>query len=236
MPQHSFFCEELHEGELRLSADESRHASKVLRLEAGQGVSLLDGNGTSAEATIVSVSKRGDEVICSVSNVVRHERHPVNIRLYLAPPRAKVMDLAVRSATELGVSRITPILCRFGVSKPDGSKENWRQTAIVACKQSGNPWMPSFDSPIAFAEALDSSEEFPVVGMVPRGERSAEIPSGERSFGLWIGPEGGFAPEEEDSLIERGAYPLTVGPCILRVETAVPALLGAIHTIIKGIK
>ena len=232
MPQHAFFCEELHEGEIRLSPDESRHASKVLRLEPGQAVALLDGNGASADATILSVSRRGDEVLCGVSQLVMHDRHPVDVRLYLAPPRAKVMDLAVRFATELGVSRITPVLCRYGVSKPDGNKESWRQTAIVACKQSKNPWLPILDSPVSFAEALGASSEFPVVGMVPRGGRNAEPPKSERVFGLWIGPEGGFATEEEDALLEHGAFPLTVGPCILRVETAVPALLGALYSTI----
>ena len=234
MPQHAFFCDELHEGETRLSPDESRHASKVLRLEQGQAVSLLDGNGVTAEAEIVSVSRRGDEVVCRVSQLARHDKHPVDVRLYLAPPRAKVMDLAVRFATELGVSRITPVICRYGVSKPDGSKENWRQTAIVACKQSRNPWLPVFDSPVSFAEALNEASEFPVVGMVPRGGRTAERPNSERNIGLWIGPEGGFAPEEEDALLERGAFPLTVGPCILRVETAVPALMGALYSIIRN--
>ncbi|MBQ7652008.1 MAG: 16S rRNA (uracil(1498)-N(3))-methyltransferase, partial [Victivallales bacterium] len=199
-----------------------------------QTVSLLDGNGVTADAEILSVSKRGDEVVCGVSELVRHERHPVQVRLYLAPPRAKVMDLAVRFATELGVSRITPVLCRYGVSKPDGEKDGWRQTAIVACKQSRNPWLPILDSPISFAEALAASSEFPVVGMVPRGGREAEPPEAERSFGLWIGPEGGFAPEEEDELLANGAFPMTVGPCILRVETAVPALLGAVYSIIRN--
>ena len=233
MPQHSFFCEELKDGVIRLSPDESRHAAKVLRLEAGESVSLFDGNGVSADATILSVSRRGDEVACRVSGLVRHERHPVELRLYLAPPRAKVMDLAVRFATELGVSRITPVLCRYGVSKPDGNKESWRQTAIVACKQSRNPWLPLLDSPVSFADALDLSSEFPVVGMVPRRGRTVVPPEAEHCIGLWIGPEGGFAPEEEDALLEHGAFPMTVGPCILRVETAVPALIGALYSMVR---
>ncbi len=231
MPLHSFFCESLHEGDVMLSADESRHATKVLRLEAGDSVRLLDGDGSVATASIAAVSKRGDSVLCTVSEVVRHERPRLRIRLYLAPPRAKVMDLAVRFATELGVETITPIICRYGVSKPEGGKENWRQTAIVACKQSGNPWLPTFDAPLPFAEALAAALEFPVVGMVPRGRSNAAMPSENRPIGLWIGPEGGFAPEEEEALIARDAFPLTVGPCILRVETAVPALLGAIYSI-----
>ena len=232
MSHHAFFCENLHAGEVRLSPDESRHASKVLRLEPGEGVLLLDGNGTIAEARILSVSKRCDDVRCEVEGLVGHGRPSVEIRLYLAPPRAKVMDLAVRCATELGVSRITPVICRYGVSKPDGSKESWRQTAIGACKQSLNPWLPLFDTPLPFEEALAAAGEFPVVGMVPRNGRKADPPESQRSIGLWIGPEGGFSQEEEDALLERGAFPLTVGPCILRVETAVPALLGALYTLL----
>ena len=142
----------------------------------------------------------------------------------------------VRFATELGVSRITPILCQYAVSKPDGSKDSWLQTAIVAMKQSRNPWLPILDEPVAFNTALASATECSFLGAVPSAGASCSTPNPDacrqKGVALWIGPEGGFSPDEENAILGQGACPLTVGPCILRVETAVPALLGALYTLL----
>ena len=219
-----------------LSEAESLHASRVLRLAVGERLALMDGHGHSAVATVTDISRRGNQVTCEVDEITTHQPPKWSVRLYVAPPRAKIMELVVRFATELGVSRITPILCKYGVSKPDGSKDAWLQTAIVAMKQSRNPWLPILDEPIGFASAVEAATEYSFLGAVPKGDTAPQPPpNGEclsRGTALWIGPEGGFAPEEEERLLEKGTIPLTIGPCILRVETAVPALLGAIYALL----
>ena len=143
------------------------------------------------------------------------------------------MDAALRTATELGVTRISPILCRYGVAKPENDKDNWQQTLIAACKQSGNPFLPAISPPQNFSDALaghDAAAGF--FGAVPHANdqpiRPYERPS-PHPVSLWIGPEGGFAPEEDAALRAAGLRALTIGPWILRVETAVPALLGALY-------
>jgi 16S rRNA (uracil1498-N3)-methyltransferase len=217
--------------EVALPSAEALHAGKVLRLRPGDRVDLLDGAGTRAEAAISNggQGRRFDGMAC---RVLRRDACPeptLHLRLYIAPPRGGLMGDVVRCATELGVRRISPVLCRFGVSRPEASaRDGWLHEAVVAAKQSGNPFLPEVDVPRPFAEALREAPEPGVFGAVPRtGAAVPAVPAGPH-VGLWIGPEGGFCEEEENALLARGLVPVTLGPWILRVETAVPALLGRI--------
>ena len=236
MALRCFYCPDLHTGSVSLPESEALHASKVLRLSAGDRLTLMDGLGHTATAVVETIFRRGSELVCKVDEVLQSPKPRYGIRLYLAPPRAKIMEQVVRFATELGVARITPILCQYGVSKPDGSKESWLQTAIVAMKQSRNPWLPILDEPVASNAALASATECSFLGAVPATAQSCSQPSPEvcrqKGVALWIGPEGGFSPDEEKAIMGQGACTLTVGPCVLRVETAVPALLGALYTLL----
>ena len=230
MSRHVFFCPELtlDSRQLELASNEAHHLATVLRLRKGDEIVLMNGNGLTADAILQNVEKW--HVNCQVQSVSEHRR-PVPMRLYIAPPRNKNMELVIRCATELGVSRITPVLCEYGVSRPDSDKEGWRQTAIVACKQSRNPYLPQMDAPLPFADALANCHETSFLGAVPASGASTrgEVTMTPEGFALWVGPEGGFSEAETRALLEAGAVPVTVGPCILRVETAVPALLGAIY-------
>ena len=236
MALRCFYCPNLRAGSVSLPESEALHASKVLRLSIGESLTLMDGLGHTATAVVETISRRGSELVCKVDEVLQASKLRYGIRLYLAPPRAKIMELVVRFATELGVARITPILCQYGVSKPDGSKESWLQTAIVAMKQSRNPWLPLLDEPVTFNAALASATECSFLGAVPAMATTCSPPNPEacrqKGVALWIGPEGGFSPDEEKAIMGQGACPLTVGPCVLRVETAVPALLGALYTLL----
>ena len=236
MTIHCFYCPDLRSGSVTLPENEALHASKVLRLSVGDRLTLMDGLGHTANAVVETISRRGSELVCNVDEVLQNPKPRYAIRLYLAPPRSKIMELVVRFATELGVARITPILCRYGVSKPDESKESWMQTAIVAMKQSRNPWLPILDEPVAVNVALASATECSFLGAVPNTALQRSFPEStecqEKGVALWIGPEGGFSSEEENAILGQGATPLTVGTCILRVETAVPALLGALYALI----
>ena len=214
-----------------LPAAEALHAGKVLRLRSGERVDLLDGGGVRAEAVLsqAGVGRRFAGMAC---RVLRREcclEPALILRLYIAPPRARLMGDVVRAATELGVRRVTPILCAFGVSRPDAEAlDGWRQDVLAAIKQSGNPFLPVLDAPTGFAEAVRDASEPGIFGAVPRGGLGgqASTPLAGNCFGVWIGPEGGFAAAEEQALSAKGFTPVAVGPWVLRVETAVPALLG----------
>jgi 16S rRNA (uracil1498-N3)-methyltransferase len=266
--------------EVILSPAEALHAGKVLRLRVGERLDLLDGAGGRAEAVLSQAGegRRFEGMACRVLRLERCAEPILALRLYIAPPRARLMGDVLRMATELGVRRVTPILCRFGISRPEaGALDGWHQDVLAAAKQSGNPFLPVLDAPTGFVEALRDAAEPGVFGAVPRGGSEDKAPSlsavefprppsvvGQPSgsqprlgplripvptdlgptpeaskpngigpssppvaqLGVWIGPEGGFTKEEEEALSARGFAPLAVGPWVLRVETAVPALLG----------
>ncbi len=221
--------------DVALSGIESAHALKVLRLRSGDSVILLDGRGTEAVATLQPSpdNRRLHNAVCRVERVVHHERPLRPVHLYVAPPKSKSMDLVLKSATELGVSVITPIACRYGVSKAEGEvKGGWQEPLVAAIKQSGNPWLPELTQQMDIKEAIASWSGLGYFGAVrPAGMAAPPAPwnrpEGEAS--LWIGPEGGFTEEEEALLLGHGLYPLTVGNWILRVETAVSALLACMN-------
>lgn len=210
-----------------LPSEEARHAATVLRLRVGDCLILLDGAGTVAEAEVAELGGgRRPEVVCRIGTRQTLPPPALRVRLYVAPPRGKTAGLVLRLATELGVWRITPVLCEYGVARPEGDKASWRAELVAACKQSGNAFVPELDAPVAFADALAQAGPG-VFGAVPRSGSPGEkdLPT-TGDLGLWIGPEGGFSAAEEEALHARGLVPVTVGRWILRVETAVPALLG----------
>lgn len=212
-----------------LPPEEAVHAMRVLRLRGGDQMTVLDGRGTVAEACIEALGEGRRFVGASCRILSRRAWDPPvpAVRLYVAPPRGGAMGQIVRSAVELGVCRITPVLCRYGVSRPDGKAvAGWQQDAVAALKQSGNAFLPEIDPPQSFAAALSGAVEPGVFGAVPGSGAARAWPVGDR-LGVWIGPEGGFAADEEGALWDRGFVPLTVGRWVLRVETAVPAILGA---------
>ncbi len=232
-----YYSEQLAVGEdVELSGVESAHALKVLRVRAGEMMILLDGHGTEAFATLLDNSgdRRQHRAVCHIERVIQHDKPSRPVRLYVAPPKSKSMDIVLKAATELGVTSITPILCQYGVVKIEGEgKDAWENTLIAAMKQSGNPWLPELTMSMTLADALASSSGLGYFGAVRSAGTVAPPAPWDRPDGaeasLWVGPEGGFTDDEEAMLLARGLYPLTVGNWILRVETAVAALLACMN-------
>ncbi len=220
---------------VRLSAEETAHALRVMRIEPGERLTLLNGQGGRATAVLLDdgPTRKIREASCRIESTETVLRPQLSIILYVAPPRNKNMDTVLKSATELGVAKIVPVICRYAVSRPDASAiESWSQTLVTAMKQSGNPWLPELDAPQAFSEALTNSDEDGFFGAVPQSDdlQASDFPYTPDRLSLWVGPEGGFSPEEEQALRKKGLLPLTIGPWILRVETAVTALIGSLLT------
>ncbi|MFA6930922.1 MAG: RsmE family RNA methyltransferase, partial [Lentisphaeria bacterium] len=112
----------------------------------------------------------------------------------------------------------------------------WQNVLIAACKQAINPRLPQLDPPSDFQKALRIAQETSFFGAIP-DHPAKPLPqinaAAADDLALWVGPEGGFAPEEEEALRQASCQALTLGGCVLRVETAVPALLGMIHGLLK---
>lgn len=217
-----------------LSERESRHAVRVLRLAAGDPIEILDGEGRCLSCQVIRVDRRG--VVAEVLSRSVQPKPPV---LHLAPALLKgwAMDLLLQKATELGATSLSPLITARTVVRVDPAEaeakvEGWRATMLEACKQCGNAWLPRIEAPAPLDEFLvmRGSE---ILFAALLGREDALLP-GEALGNHWkpsapltvlTGPEGDFTPQEQDALLAAGAVPITLGPRILRAETAVIAAL-----------
>lgn len=219
---------------LCLTGAEAHHARHVLRVRRGEQVVVLDGVG--------------HEYVCEVQEcgrdrtsltVVEKHCHPApagRITLLQAVPKGKVMESIIQKATELGVSRIVPLLSERVVAQLDQEEtarkaEKWRLVAREAIKQCGSSWLPEVEVPLTPSQFLARKEDFdlPLIASLERGSRPArdyfrafQAKNGRmpESACVWIGPEGDFTSDETRAIKAQGALPITLGPLVLRTETA----------------
>lgn len=230
---------------LELSEGDSHHATRVLRLEPGAKVELLDGVGRIFSGRISVPTRRCVEVaITGVRQV------PAPPRIVLAPAllKGKAMDWLVQKATELGVAELRPLaLSRcVAVVKPGEAEDkvaDWTTTAREACKQCGNPWLPRLHSAQSLKEFLSGLPAgLLIVASLGEGVgRPRALVESARASGavvtaatLVLGPEGDLTPEEERLLRAAGARPMTLGPLVLRAETAALAGLAVLQQELSG--
>jgi 16S rRNA (uracil1498-N3)-methyltransferase len=222
---------------IELDEAESRHLSQVLRAQAGERVTVLDGAGGVYDAEVATISKRN--VGLKVVGRQRRDPLPYDLTLFQAIPKGKVMEWIVQKATELGARRIVPILTERTVVEvgADSHKvEKWRTIAIESIKQCGSPYLPKIAAPIELAKAIKQVSGLPfVAALTPSaGEMDEYFGRDRRPVQIWIGPEGDFKPQEVEQLESAGVHPITLGPLVLRCDTAaVCALALAAHHLRK---
>ena len=211
--------------ELVLGEEESHHLGKVLRAQTGSFVEILDGRGSLAEAEISEIDRKTTRVRILARKFV--PRPSSFVRIAVAMTKANRWDEIIRPLTEMGVGRITPLLTERTEARIPSGKEldklaKWRKLAIEACKQSGNPWLPEIDSPLKFGELLPDKERASFIASLRLSPVRSLADFGSPSSGtlLIIGPEGGWTEGEEDLALEKGAVPFSLGPHVLRTETA----------------
>lgn len=231
--------------EARLSEADSHHAARVLRLQPGDVVELLDGEGLKMRGRAREVDRR--QVVVEIEEEERQTpRLPVGIAPALLKGRA--MDTVFQKATELGAVAVWPLVTERCVARVDsGSVESrvagWRTTAIEACKQCGNPWLPEIHPPQtldAFLRAgMGGVRVAAMLGGTPKLiadvlDGLGELPE---AITLMLGPEGDFTPAEEKAILESGALSITLGPLVLRADTAAIAGLAILqHELARRIR
>lgn len=219
---------------LTLTEREAHHGLRVLRLQRGDADTVLDGAGHEYECE-VSEATRG-QVLLTVRH--KHARPPLPHRLTLlqALPKTKAFEFIVQKATELGASRIVPLLTERVVSQPEATAaahklDKWRWIAIDSIKQCGSAWLPAIEAPMPLAALLSRNDscDLRLVGAL-HGERRHprqilaeyrrvhERPP--QSIGIFVGPEGDFTPAEMEAIEQSGARRITLGPQVLRSDTA----------------
>jgi 16S rRNA (uracil1498-N3)-methyltransferase len=217
----------LEENMFRLQGEESRYLSRVLRVEIGNVVEVLNGRGSIFRTKVVDVTGRivGLEILESV----QVEKPRVTFDLGVSLPKGGKMDEIVRQLTELGVSSISPLFSENGEvsnveNRIDAKMEKWSRIATEACKQSGNSWLPTIQKPRPFDLWLQDlpSDGIRLIGCL--GHHAVSVSSLPQSdatnIAFAIGPEGGFSEKEEQYAESTGFVPVRFGPHTLKVETA----------------
>jgi len=187
------------------------------RLGVGTEVRLLDGAGKIADGRIAEVSKR--KVSVDIERVICHVEPELKLVLAVAMPKGDRQKQMVDSLTQLGVSRLIPMMTDYSVSVlKDNQLDKLRRIVLEACKQSQNPWALEIGRPAAFSEliGLGCDKYYAQQGGFSL-QGSAAKP--EHAF-VFIGPEGGFSSAELDRLNNDAAQPIALGQHILRTESA----------------
>jgi 16S rRNA (uracil1498-N3)-methyltransferase len=224
--------------EIVLPAQSGEHLTRVLRLEPGAPFTIFNGQG--GEYSAVLGARNGKKVLARLGRHDTVEREsPLAITLLQGVARSERMDLIVQKATELGVSRIVPVLAERSVVKVDAKQrerklEHWQSIAIAACEQCGRNQVPGVSAPAALADAIAA---LPAGGLrcllaADGGESLAEAVRGAGSgVVLLIGPEGGLADKERRYAGAQDFAAYRLGPRILRTETAGLAALATLQAI-----
>ena len=233
---------------LVLSTAESHHLVAVNRARAGDPVTAFDGRGTEWLCVVAEADKRRARL------EVRSARKAVplacRITLGQALPKGAAMDEIVRQATELGAARIAPLesersQVHFGEGRLERKVEKWRGAALEAAKQCGNPWLPEILPLQSVADFLAGAGDFDLklVASLQPGAKSLKLAlsayqaaAGRRPrTAAWlIGPEGDFSPSELVNVHKFGFEPITLGPLVLRCDTAAVAALGILSYELQG--
>lgn len=208
---------------IRIAGPELRHL-RALRLGAGERLLVFDDVGTEHEVRIERMGGRAAEgVILSTHRPARESR--LDLTLAAGLLKGAKMDLVVEKATELGVRRIAPVLCRHAVAQ--GVRlERWRRIALAATKQSGRTTRPRIDPPALFDALV--AEPWPGLRVMAwEGERERSLTAlsaATDAVVVLVGPEGGFAEDEVAAARAHGFVTVTLAPRILRAETAAIAV------------
>jgi 16S rRNA (uracil1498-N3)-methyltransferase len=230
---------------LALDGSEAHHAVDVLRMKAGERATVFNGEGSEAEVEIVKVNRNAVEL----RRVGLAKMPPLACRITLAQavPKGKNMELIIEKATELGAAGIAPLLSERTVVR--GTEDDhvrkqhkWQRVAIEACKQCGQNWVPKVHvprTPKSFFE-LAERHDLTLIASLQNDARPlkkvlAEFgPKHPGSVLILVGPEGDFTPAELSLAKSHGCRPITLGPIILRTETAALYCLSVLNHELQG--
>lgn len=224
-------------GQCQLSPEQIHHILHVLRLVAGDHVTLFDGRGSEYAAVITHMDKSG--AILNVEDGRRVDREsPLRVTLAQGVSSGERMDYTVQKAVELGVTAIQPLTMARSVVRLAGMRAerrtaHWQSVAVAACEQCGRNVLPTVHPLHTLTDwlAVPVGEAQRIL-LSPRAERNLrDLPRPATTITLLAGPEGGFAPEEERLAESAGFVPLRLGPRVLRTETAAVATLAAMQAL-----
>ncbi|WP_257296657.1 16S rRNA (uracil(1498)-N(3))-methyltransferase [Endozoicomonas sp. YOMI1] len=209
---------------IELSENAANHVGRVLRMRPEEPLVLFNGQGGAWQGTVESVSKKSVTVYLE-SFIEGDAQSPLTIELGQALSRGERMDYAIQKATEAGVTSITPLWSercevKLNAERLDKRVKHWQQVAISACEQCGRNIVPTIHTPVKLEDWLTTrvTELSFVLHHRTREKLSGFAQPG--SVSLLIGPEGGLTAQEIELAEGHRFNPLTLGPRVLRTETA----------------
>jgi 16S rRNA (uracil1498-N3)-methyltransferase len=227
---------------LVLDPGESHHAVDVLRLKPGDHATVFNGEGVEAEVKLGEASSKG----VTLQRLSIHKTPPLSCRITLAQavPKGKNMELILEKAAELGAAAIAPLvsertIVRGTEEEHAHKRQKWQRVVVEACKQCGQNWLPLVETPRTprnFFANLAKFELMLVASLQGDARPLKELLAGTspRSVLVLIGPEGDFTPAELALAKSHGCRPLTLGPIILRTETAAIYTLSVLNHELQG--
>ena len=225
-----FFIDGTADGRAYIAGADALHIAKALRMRPGEALALCDGKGTDFEGVLETVTDRQVTVRITVSRPSQAEP-TLAVTLYQGLPKGDKMDWIVQKAVELGVTAVVPVATRRSVArlegKADKKQERWQRIAAEAAGQCGRGILPAVERPLSWNQALSRLSGEPALVFYEGGGRPLRelVTPSTRRLSVFVGPEGGFDPEEIDAIRRQGGGVATLGPRILRCETAPLAAL-----------
>lgn len=238
---HHFFVtpQQISGDKIRIEGGDVNHMKNVLRMKLHEEAEISDGESRTYLCEVEAYEE--DVAVLHILEEMEADTEPASkLYLFQGLPKSDKMELIVQKAVELGVYQVIPVAMKRSVVRLDDKKaakkaDRWNSIAESAAKQAGRSRIPEVTMPLSYKEALKMAEELDVTllpyelagGMEVTREVIRQIKSGQ-SVGIFIGPEGGFEPEEVDAAVSMGVKVITLGRRILRTETAGLATLAVL--------
>lgn len=214
---------------LELEAGPSHHLIKVLRMSEGRELIVFNGNGKEFPALIKAASKKVATIYIQ-DEISVSRQSPLEIELAIGLSKGDRFEWVLQKATELGITRITPLITERTEIKLNGERlekkiSSWESIIISACEQCQRNLLPSLSPPVSFVDYLSACTAEQKFILHHRTDKGLSEISKPQSVSLIIGPEGGLSETEIESALHRGCSPLALGPRVMRTETAPLAAL-----------
>lgn len=219
---------------IALSDDAFGHVVRVLRLKAGDAITLFNGDGADYHATLEQVAKK-QATASIISKTELNNESPLNIHLGQGISRGDRMDFTLQKSVELGVSTITPLFTeRCGVKlnaeRLEKKRQQWQKIVISACEQSGRAHVPQVLPPVSLSDWLAQPTTALKINLHPRAKSSIMgLDMQTERVRLLIGPEGGLSEAEIEQASEANYTEVLMGPRVLRTETAALTAITALQ-------
>ncbi|MFO7724074.1 MAG: RsmE family RNA methyltransferase [Oceanipulchritudo sp.] len=216
---------------------ETHHLLRVRRARAEEPVEVMNGRGAVARARVLPEGSAEARLVLMDRWTV--EPSPLSLHLLVALPKGKSFSMLLQKAVELGVTEVTPLVTdhvEMSAGRVAGKQDRWEAVLMEAVKQSGNPWKPALHKPVGLKTFLRTNAG-PAQRLCAALQKDArplwhllgDPLKREGKLELFVGPEGDFSLREYADLRESGCHFASLGPLVLKVETAASLLLGTLR-------